>query len=103
MPLFGPLRSPSDNRLHPSRSLPNLECSAALPRTGHPATSLRELNFQDRKQLHNFKYFTWVEQQQRSADDLRKLWDPQFWDETFGQVGEWDRMIEDFNKRVAAV
>lgn len=64
--------------------------------------NLRELNFQDRKQLHNFKYFTWVEQQQRSANDLRKLWNPDFWTETFAQADQWDKQIEDFNKQVAA-
>jgi cysteine synthase A len=64
---------------------------------------LRELSYQDRKQLHNFKYFTWVEQQQRSADELRKLWDEEFWEETFAQVARWDKMIEEFNGRVAAV
>ena len=65
--------------------------------------NLRELNFQDRKQLHNFKYFTWVEQQQRAANDLRKLWEPEFWEETFAQADAWDKQIEEFNKRVAAV
>jgi cysteine synthase A len=64
--------------------------------------NLRELNFQDRKQLHNFKYFTWVEQQQRDANDLRKLWDPEFWDETFAQVSQWDKNIEEFNRRISA-
>lgn len=62
--------------------------------------NLRELNYQDRKTLHNFKYFTWVEQQQRDVDALRALWDPDFWEETFGQVDEWDRLIEQFNARV---
>ena len=42
---------------------------------------LRELSFFDRKALHNFKYFTWVEQQGRTVDELRELWDPEFWDE----------------------
>jgi cysteine synthase A len=65
--------------------------------------NLRELNYQDRKQLHNFKYFTWVEQQQRDANDLRKLWDEDFWTKTFAQVDEWDKQIEDFNRRVAAI
>ncbi|MDK2972178.1 MAG: cysteine synthase [Candidatus Sumerlaeota bacterium] len=64
---------------------------------------LRELNYQDRKELHNFKYFTWVEQQQRDINDLRRLWDPDFWTEMFAQVTEWDRLIEAFNARVAAV
>src|SRR5262249_14739700 len=46
---------------------------------------LRELSYPDRKTLHNFKYFTWVEQQQRSIEDLRRLWDPDFWTQTYAQ------------------
>lgn len=61
---------------------------------------IRELTYFDRKMLHNFKYFTWVEQQQRNVEDLRRLWDPDFWNETFSQVAEWDRLIENFNARV---
>ena len=60
---------------------------------------LRELNHRDRKALHNFKYFTWVEQQGRSADELRQLWDPNFWTQLFSRevVDEWDRLIGAFN------
>ena len=60
---------------------------------------LRELSFVDRKALHNFKYFTWVEQQGRSADELRELWDPDFWQQVFSRqvVDEWDRLIDAFN------
>ncbi len=60
---------------------------------------LRELNYPDRKALHNFKYFTWVEQQGRSADELRQLWDPDFWQQVFSRelVDEWDRLIDSFN------
>jgi cysteine synthase len=60
---------------------------------------LRELTWADRKALHNFKYFTWVEQQGRSSDELRQLWDDDFWTEVFApeQVEEWDRMIQQFN------
>jgi cysteine synthase A len=70
---------------------------------GIGADHLKELSFQDRKQLHNFKYFTWVEQQQRSTDDLRRLWEPEFWEQIFAQAEEWDRAIENFNKEVASV
>jgi cysteine synthase A len=63
---------------------------------------VRELGFHDRKTLHNFKYFTWVEQQGKSADELRRLWDEDFWTETFAQVQKWDKMIEQFNRRVQA-
>jgi cysteine synthase len=62
---------------------------------------MRELGYHDRKALHNLKYFTWVEQQQRSVGELDHMWDPDFWTETFAQVEEWDRRIEAFNARVA--
>jgi len=60
---------------------------------------LRELNYADQKALHNFKYFTWVEQQGRTSDELRQLWDEDFWQEVFSQdvVDEWDRLIDSFN------
>ncbi|MFH1844131.1 MAG: pyridoxal-phosphate dependent enzyme [bacterium] len=61
---------------------------------------LRELGYQDRKALHNFKYFTWVEQQGRSAEELRALWDRDFWTEVFASARHWDRRIEEFNARV---
>jgi cysteine synthase len=67
---------------------------------GTTVDHLRELSYPDRKALHNLKYFTWVEQQQRSVADLRRLWDLDFWAETFDQVHEWNRLIEHFNARV---
>ena len=63
---------------------------------------LRELTYLDRKALHNFKYFTWVEQQGRTADELRELWEPEFWDRTFAQVDEWDEQINDVQRADAA-
>jgi cysteine synthase len=61
--------------------------------------NMRELSFLDRKALHNFKYFTWVEQQGRQAQELRELWDEDFWRDVFSHdvVDEWDRRIADFN------
>jgi cysteine synthase len=64
---------------------------------------LRELTYHDRKALHNFKYFTWVEQQGRTADELRELWQPEFWDRTFAQADEWDEQIESFNERTGVL
>jgi len=61
---------------------------------------VRELGYKERKMLHNFKYFTWVEQQGKTADELRQLWDEDFWTETFAQVHHWDKLIEQFNARV---
>jgi hypothetical protein len=64
---------------------------------------VRELTYFDRKALHNFKYFTWVEQQGRTADELRELWNPDFWTQQFGQTEEWDAQIEDFNARTGVL
>lgn len=66
---------------------------------------LRELNYTDRKALHNFKYFTWVEQQGRSSEELRELWDEDFWSEIFSQqvVDEWDGLINAFNQATELV
>lgn len=60
----------------------------------------RELTWFDRKCLHNFKYFTWVEQQGKTSDELRQLWEEDFWAEIFSdqQVAEWDRLITEFNE-----
>ncbi len=62
--------------------------------------NMRELGFRDRKALHNLKYFTWVEQQGRTAEELRELWDPDFWAAQYARVTEWDRLINSFNERV---
>ncbi|MHC5114084.1 MAG: hypothetical protein ACYTGP_06620 [Planctomycetota bacterium] len=63
---------------------------------------LRELTHVDRRALHNLKYFTWVEQQQRTVEELEALWDPDFWTRTYAQVHEWDRRIEAFNELAGA-
>ncbi|HEY4234928.1 MAG TPA: pyridoxal-phosphate dependent enzyme, partial [Lacipirellulaceae bacterium] len=64
---------------------------------------LRELTFPDRKAIHNLKYFTWVEQQQRSVEDLNRLWDADFWTEMFSQVDEWDWLITALNERTGVL
>jgi len=58
----------------------------------------KELTYIDRKTIHNLKYFTWVEQQQKSIDDLNQLWqDRTLWQNIFHQAEIWDAMIEEFN------
>jgi len=64
---------------------------------------MRELNYYDRKAIHNLKYYTWVEQQGRSVEELNDLWKPEFWDDMFSKVTEWDSMIEAFNKKTGLI
>ncbi|HEY3245770.1 MAG TPA: pyridoxal-phosphate dependent enzyme [Phycisphaerae bacterium] len=107
--LFAPLTDSMD--LYGSRVTEHRELHGAYSATtagrhfarwieGIGTDHLRELSHYDRKALHNLKYFTWVEQQQRSASELRRLWEPEFWAETYAQVEEWDRRIEELNRAV---
>jgi cysteine synthase A len=61
---------------------------------------MKELNYHDRKAIHNLKYFTWVEQQGKSVDDLNQLWyDRNIWNDLFHQDKQWDKLINEFNGR----
>ncbi len=63
----------------------------------------KELSYYDRKALHNLKYFTWVEQQGRSSEELNEQWDPGFWKTIFEEeVVLFDKLIGEFNQQVAA-
>jgi len=63
-----------------------------------------ELGYQEKKRIHNLKYFTWVEQQGKDVDELNAQWyDENYWKERFSVVPEWDKLITDFNQRVGLV
>ncbi|MDA3860600.1 MAG: pyridoxal-phosphate dependent enzyme [Melioribacteraceae bacterium] len=62
----------------------------------------KELTYQDKKAIHNLKYFTWIEQQGKTVEELNAQWyDENYWPERFNIVPEWDRLIDEFNARVA--
>ncbi|MCM8789748.1 MAG: DUF3857 domain-containing protein, partial [Candidatus Omnitrophica bacterium] len=48
--------------------------------------------------LHNLKYYTWVEQQGKTVEELDQLWNPEFWRELHTQIPEWDKAIEEFKQ-----
>ncbi len=62
----------------------------------------KELSYYDKKAVHNLKYFTWVEQQGKKVEELNDQWydHENYWQKTFEQVQELDKLIEDFNKKV---
>jgi cysteine synthase len=61
----------------------------------------KELNYYDKKRIHNLKYFTWIEQQGKEVEELDAQWyDENYWTERFTIAPEWDKLIEDFNKQV---
>jgi len=65
---------------------------------GATTDHLRELTHADRKALHNLKYFTWVEQQGRTVEELNALWSPSFWTDLQAQLPAWDEAIVAFNR-----
>jgi cysteine synthase len=68
---------------------------------GLTTDDLLELRYTDRRRVHNLKYFTWVEQQGKTFDEINTLWyEDDFWTNIQGQVGEIDQLIETFNERV---
>jgi hypothetical protein len=62
----------------------------------------KELTYPERKAIHNLKYYTWVEQQGKSCDELNAQWDPEYWRALFeDEVIYFDHLIEKFNDRIA--
>jgi len=59
-----------------------------------------ELRQEDRRRVHNLKYYTWVEQQGRTYEEILAQWhDADYWTAVQGQVAEIDARIEEFNAR----
>jgi cysteine synthase len=58
---------------------------------------LKELTCRDRKAIHNLKYFTWVEQQGKTVEQLNALWSVSFWDDLAAELPQWDEQIAAFN------
>ena len=61
---------------------------------------VEELGYRDRRRIHNLKYFTWVEQQGKTHEEIRAQWyQPNYWTGIHTQVDELDALIEAFNAR----
>ena len=73
----------------------------AGPLTHQSVDYFKELSHPERKAIHNLKYYTWVEQQGKTARELDEQWNPEYWRALFeDEVVYFDRMIEDFNRQV---
>ncbi|MGV7976175.1 MAG: pyridoxal-phosphate dependent enzyme [Anaerolineaceae bacterium] len=70
---------------------------------GQPIDYMQELSYYDRKRIHNLKYYTWVEQQGKTYEEIQAQWyDPDYWLEIQAQETEIDARIEEFNRAAAA-
>ena len=63
-----------------------------------------EMTYYEKKRMHNLKYFTWIEQQGKSVDELNAQWyDPHYWSSQFAKADEWDAAIEEFNHKTGVI
>ena len=63
--------------------------------------NMLELRYPDRRRIHNLKYYTWVEQQGRTYEEIQQQWyQPNYWTDVQKQADEIDELIVAFNKDV---
>jgi len=62
---------------------------------------MEELIYPERKRVHNLKYFTWVEQQGKTFEEIQAQWydADDYWGGIHDQVEEMDELIREFNER----
>jgi len=61
---------------------------------------MEELNYYSRKRVHNLKYYTWVEQQGKTYEEIQEQWyNDSYWTDIVKSVDKIDDLIDDFNKR----
>jgi cysteine synthase A len=61
----------------------------------------KEFTYYERKAVHNLKYFTWVEQQGKTYEEINEQWNPEYWRSLFeDEVSYFDKLIEEFNEKV---
>jgi hypothetical protein len=53
----------------------------------------------NRLRWHNLKYYTWVEQQGRSVEELNKTMSQDFWKAESGKIEEIDKLLLDYRVR----
>ncbi len=60
-----------------------------------------ELGYYDRLRIHNLKYYTWVEQQGKTYEELNRQWyDREYWKELPKLTPKIDKLITEFNNMI---
>ena len=72
---------------------------------GQKIDFLQELTYWDKRRIHNLKYFTWIEQQGRSLDELNEQWYDyeEYWGKIHALTPKIDKIIREFNERVRLI
>jgi hypothetical protein len=65
---------------------------------------LLELTYPERRRVHNLKYFTWVEQQGKTFEEIMDQWyDEDYWTNVQSLAPAIDNLIEEFNHDVGLI
>jgi len=68
---------------------------------GQGIDNMLELTYPEKRRVHNLKYFTWVEQQGKTYNEIQDMWyNPNFWTDIQKQADEVDELIVEFNNEV---
>ncbi len=66
---------------------------------GQTTDHMLETTYWDRKRIHNLKYYTWVEQQGKTYEEIQAQWyDRDYWTSFQKQIPEIDELIKQFNE-----
>ncbi|MCH3916670.1 MAG: pyridoxal-phosphate dependent enzyme [Spirochaetia bacterium] len=66
--------------------------------------NVAELSYYDRLRIHNLKYYTWVEQQGKTYEEIKRQWyDKDYWEELPRLTSEIDKRIEEFNDLIRSI
>lgn len=85
---------------HGSYTAVNAATDDARYLKGQGIDNMEELTYYGRKRIHNLKYYTWVEQQGKTYEEIQAQWyDPDYWLEIQAQVPEIDALIDEFNQK----
>ncbi len=82
--------------------LTELDAAASYHRDlqGTTIDYMQELSYYDRKRIHNLKYYTWVEQQGKTHQEIQAQWyNDSYWTDIPAKAAEIDALIEEFNGR----
>ena len=93
------------NELHGAYTVREAAMDHAIHMLGLKTDSMMELTYRDRKRIHNLKYYTWVEQQGKTAEELDALWyDTEgTWDAVHAQAKDLDELIDAFNEETGVL
>ncbi|MDD4074900.1 MAG: pyridoxal-5-phosphate-dependent protein subunit beta [Eubacteriales bacterium] len=72
--------------------------------SGIRTDAMKELTYEERRRVHNLKYYTWVEQQGKTYEEINQQWyDENYWTDIHAQADEMDKLINEFNERTGVL